>query len=696
MARPEQRIHTSIAALVVGLGAFLLFAMQPIVGKYLLPWFGGAPGVWSTCLVFFQILLLGGYLYAHLITTYLTGWQQKVAHLSLLALTALALPTDLAAHQPAIEAAGQPVRAILMILVQTIGLPYFVLATTSPLIQKWFSRRQQNPYRLYALSNLGSLGALLCYPVLFEPLLSRSAQIQGWSILCWSYLAIGAICTLQLAESKSQPTEAAGPLPAKVAAELSDHDLAAAFADTSNPPALDRMWWIVLPAIASMLLLGVTNKLCQDLAPFPMLWLLPLVLYLLSFILCFDHPRWYRPRLMMVLFPLGCAASLIDVIFDPKGGVPITAHLVIFNVTLFIGCMLCHGELARRQPQTTFLTHYYLSLATGGALGGMAIALGAPLLLRGYYELPITLLLCLAAALYSLAGRRADGQRGLGRLSRAYAAAWFGCLMTLSWASVELGRGEHFRNFYGVVSVVQGPWRDSTNLVRLLQHGQITHGTEFLSGPYTNQANTYYGPHSGIGRVLGAYPPGLPKKVGVLGLGIGNLGVYAQPQDTWVYYEINPAIIALAQNRFDELRKHPCQREILLGDARQTLARQPIQNFDCLIVDVFSGDSIPTHLLTKEAIELYCRHLKSEGTLALHISNRYLDLEPVVRRLADHCGLEMLVTKSLKNQIEPNETMSVWVTLTVKKSRDRERLRQPVWTDDYTAILPIVRWGGRE
>ena len=697
-----------LPALTIFLGAFLLFQIQPLMGKYLLPWFGGGPGVWTTCLLFFQTLLLGGYAYAHGLATRLSPARQGAVHLALLAVSLAFLPAiPDAGWKPA---GGEvPVTRILLLLTATVGLPYLVLAATGPLVQRWFSLAHPGtaPWRLYALSNAGSLLALASFPFVFEPLATRNALGWAWSA---AFVVFAGLCgTLAW---RMRRVAAASSLGGPASRPVADDPEIVPPTDIAQPSATDRLFWFVLPALASLLLVAVTNKICLDIAAVPFLWVLPLAVYLLSFILCFDHPRWYARRLWVALLVTGGGATA-RCLADTAVALPVQAG--VYVATLLAACMVCHGELHRLRPAPARLTGYYLTIAAGGAAGSIFVALLAPLFLADYRELQIGLVLLLyftgvlclihrsrslahgaalgllavtfvVPALQAVTGRgagewfsswaqqtfvfyreqapaiaaglvvlvvalRSGWRLGAGPWCRRMAALPF--LLTALLGTIFVMQARHdgaqvfaaARNFYGAYKVHVYNEQDLLGRCYLLSHGGITHGLQFTHFQYAGWPTTYYGAASGAGRVLRAETEG-PRRIGLVGLGAGTLAAYGLPGDVFRFYEIDPAIVDVARRHFSFLRRTPATVEIALGDARLTLEaelrRGESQQFDVLLLDAFSGDAIPVHLLTQEAVALYLAHLKPGGVLAVHISNRHLDLRPVVEGLARHHGLHFV------------------------------------------------------
>jgi len=757
-------------ALTIFTGAFLLFQVQPLIGKYILPWFGGSPGVWTTCMLFFQMLLLGGYAYAHATSRYLKPRTQAVVHVILLiaALTTLPItPND--SWKP--EGAGDPTWHILSLLAMSLGLPYLVLAATGPLMQEWFRRTTPgvSPYRLYALSNVGSLLALVSYPFYFETNFTRQAQagIWGWGLVAYvlfcGYCAYRVWRTPAAEAVRERATDSGAP----------------------RPTVVQRVLWICLPASASILLLAVTNKMCQDVAVIPFLWVLPLALYLLSFIISFDSPRWYSRFYYTIALVVAMVA--VSVALFQGADMPIVQQVVIYSTTLFIGCMVCHGELYQLRPHPAHLTFYYLMISAGGAVGGLFVALVAPYIFNNFYEVHLSLALTvLLLVVISLFGKAALSPRrwsvlfailavgavyGAGKatgvvagwvthhaghswgwLARAGALPerypWLVWLMAgavvvavgiarrqrprpIDWHrltcglmgtglvalvvalgvqinSTSSGALMSSRNFYGVQSVFENVDNGSEWRYYELLHGRITHGLQFAEPERAAMITSYFGPNTGLGLTLRNFPRQSNQRIGLLGLGVGTIAAYGKPGDYMRIYEINPAVKEIAEAPFSYVALSKAKIDVVMGDGRLSMENEAPQDFDFIIMDAFSSDAVPVHLLTKEAFEIYQRHLKPDGVILVNISNRYLDLRPVVENAANLFGLESLHIENEPDGYEEEEGGwwlygSTWMVL----SKNREFMsrpaltdlasppmatpnRIPLWTDDYASMFKIL------
>ncbi len=759
--------------------------MQPLIAKLILPWFGGSAAVWTSCMLFFQLALLGGYAYAHWLNGQ-TGRRQTIVHLTLLVLSFLSLPI-----LPSVwwkpHGGEDPLLRIIGLLAATVGLPYFLLASTSPLLQSWYSRANGGamPYRFFALSNAGSMLGLLTYPVLIEPYLTSGEQAWMWST---SYVAFVAVCALVAWRAASGVIQEQ-----PVAANAAD-------AEASAPEWRDYFVWMGLAACASALLLAVTNHLTQNVAAIPFLWVLPLSLYLLSFILCFDSDRWYNrwlfTRLAAVAVPgIAIAISNEDVrgrieavgnnLPAFKGAISSVSNisdlklaLAFFSVTLFVLFMVCHGELARRRPAPRFLTSFYLMVSVGGAIGGLLVGFAAPYFLNGLYDLPIIVSLTAFLLVYLLWHERGKNATNTSFLDEPYdnivigvmtaalvlfiavrlVAAKLGSPVFLSqpflngpWDSTVMlsiagvialyvlwrGRGsidEGFvmsviaaglavgitgflardtynsvrhsqvlvRNFYGALRVYDEASDGSWGTVRVLRHGTIDHGEQFLAPQHQRFATTYYSTNSGVGLAIQKLQTYGPINVGVIGLGSGTLATYARPIDHYTFYDINPLVPGIAQTQFHFLDGCMAPHEIVLGDARLSLEREKSKQFDVLAVDAFSGDAIPVHLLTRQAYALYWRHLKPDGVLAVHVSNRYLSLGPGVALAAAETGKQAMMV-SIDADDEKEVAASDWVLVSSRKGFfDQPEIKgadvkiTPIpglrtWTDDYSNLYKILR-----
>lgn len=691
-------------AWTIFLGAFLLFQVQPMIGKSILPWFGGGAGVWTACLLFFQVALLAGYAYAHGLASLWNGRRQIVVHLLLAAGSLLWLPMGVSRAWLERAQSQDPTLGVMLILGASIGLPYFVLSATSPLMQRWFAAAHPgaSPYRLYALSNLGSVLALVSYPFVLEPGFPLGVQARFWSVVYGGFVLGLAWCGLGLWRGAGALSTAAasGEKPGEVdPAEF-------------RPTPMTTLYWLALAATGALMLMSATNFLTQDIAPLPLLWVLPLALYLISFIICFEYERLYNRWVFIPL--LAAAVFLNNYMFHAEERLPLWASASICLLALFSICMVCHGELARAKPAPRRLTFFYLMVALGGALGGLTVALLAPLIFQDFWEYHAGLLLAWLLALIALMRTRPHagamiGRRGVAILLVLPLAALAASFVIAVWAdraSAILIR----RNFYGSFRVEEISVGGTG--IRRLRHGTTLHGSQFMLRAQQWRPAGYYGQFSGMGVAIRHHPlrtSGQPMKLGVVGLGAGTTATYVRAGDHLRFYEINPTIVDLAQDYFTYLEDARARGtvDIALGDARivleRELAQQGAQGFDVLAIDAFSSDAIPVHLLTREASDAYWGHLKADGILAIHISNRHLDLLPVVFALAEHAGKKAIVVGDPGREVIHATNRTNWALLTGNEAflnapevRDAmsyvaEETGPPrLWTDDYASIWSVL------
>ena len=670
----------TLYALTIFTSAFLLFLVQPIIAKQILPWFGGSAAVWTTCLVFFQFLLLAGYAYSDWTTRKLSAPRQVALHIVLLAASLASLPIMASADwKPAGD--EDPTWRILGLLAATIGLPYFLLSTTGPLAQAWFARTfpAGTVYRLFALSNFGSLLALVSYPFAFEPWITTAAQSWGWSA---AYVAFVALCAASAAYS----------LRGRSAADAHE---AVTVPNAGPPPApRDYAAWVLLSAMGAFMLLAVTNHITHDVASVPFLWILPLTLYLLTFILCFERRGWYQRRIFIgPLLVIVCA--LAWALHEERGIMDIKEAVPLNLVGLFVMCMFFHGELAARKPAPRFLTSFYLMVSLGGALGGIAVGLVAVKVFNTYYEFGVGLVVTLLiAAFVTRLMRSAVPMLALAAVGFTgyHVYAYIGYLAKDTRVMT--------RNFYGTLRVKDIGADGETDAVRRLMHGVIMHGEQYLAPARRGEPTTYYGATSGVARAIKALD-GSAMRVGVVGLGTGTLAAFGRPGDIYRFYEINPQVVDIANREFTFLGNSSAKIEHVLGDARLAMEREPPQDYDLLVIDAFSSDSIPVHLITREALAVYLRHLKPGGVIAFHVTNRFLHLAPVVKRIAGEHDLHVAL---ISDDAEDSDLARTdWALVT----RDPDLLERPgiaqyageiesipglqVWTDDFNNLFQILK-----
>jgi hypothetical protein len=675
-----------IYACTIFLSAFLLFLVQPIIAKQILPWFGGAASVWATCLVFFQTVLLFGYAYADWSTRKLQPRQQAWLHTGLLAFSLLLLPIIPGVQwKPGGEDGQDPALAIIGLLTATIGLQYFLISTTSPLMQAWYWRKFQTgvPYRLFALSNFASLLALLSYPVAIEPFLTLAAQSISWSV---AYGAFAVLCAFTAFVS----ARAAGTAPVRT-------DIAETTAGAADlPPAmLDRIMWIALSAMGSCMLLAVTNHLTQNIPSIPFLWVVPLSLYLITFILCFDHPRWYQRPLF-----LAAVAIVVPAMAWNSASLDLWVAAPLFAVGLFICCMFCHGELYLLKPGPRHLTTFYLMISVGGAVGSLVVGILAPSLLPGYFEVGITLIACVV-----LLTIRAWKFRHWAGAIGGIIVIGTGLVVARNTRDYMADTRVMMRNFYGVVRTRD--FKDPTPF-RAMYHGAINHGGQLLEEHAKMEPTSYFGRTSGYGRVFASLPAEGQRRIGIIGLGAGAIAAYARKGDVFRFYEIDPQVAAVALREFTFLKDSGAVTDVILGDGRLSLEREKDQQYDLLAIDAFSGDSIPMHLVTREAMTTYVRHLKPDGVLVFQATNRFVDIAPVVERLAAEFGYTAVMVSdwpendgSRDNHYWVSSTDQIIVTKNKKileaeavKSVSRPLEARPgfrVWTDDFYNLVQVLK-----
>jgi spermidine synthase len=691
-------------AVCIFLSAFLLFQIQPVITKILLPWFGGTPAVWSCAMLFFQITLTGGYAYSNWLVKNLQSKKQSITHLILMGISiCLVITLWRIWPSPITPAASwkpvnisQPILYIFLLMTISIGLPFFVLSTNSPLMQAWFSHKNpgHSPYWLYALSNIGSLLGLITYLTLIEPMLTL--QWQGW-IWTGGYILFVIVTGYNsiLNMRRRQP-------PVSV-----ERDPLTSIMQKCKKSS--QSLWILLSACASLLVLAVTSQITQEVAVIPFLWVLPLSIYLLSFVLAFSSQRWYHRGIFTILFLIGTGGWLF-VLFNPLSNFII--QICIYSFLLFATSMICHGELYALRPQPFLLTRFYLMVSIGGAIGGFIVNLVAPTIFRGYWELYFGFsIVWILLAILSI--------RGIG----TKAGFWYSILVggmaivvTIVVISMMInsssGNSYIHRNFYGVVRVKQMEIEESQKRANVLVHGSTVHGFQFLESDLRDSPTSYYTEESGVGLAILNNPHyGSGMRVGVLGLGVGTLAAYGQPGDQFRFYEINPEIVDLANGKggyFSFIKDSQATIELIVGDARISLEKEINErlenNFDILVLDTFSSDSIPVHLVTMEAFDIYLQNLATDGLIAAHISNERLDLRPVFWQLAQFYNLEMVILENPTMKADPAAFKSVWVLLT----RNTKLFEAPalansvvpmvgfntnirLWTDDYSNLIQILR-----
>jgi MFS family permease len=681
--------------------AFLLFLLQPLIASYILPWFGGSSAVWTTCMLFFQLALVAGYGYAHLSVSLLSTRAQAGLHVALLVLAVAMMPiipTD--SWKP--TSVDDPSWRILALLAANVGLPFVLLASSSPLLQAWSYRlrRDVEPeriYRLYALGNAGSLLALLLYPFLMEPLLGRASRSMTWSASFAAFALLSAACAVFVWTRGS--LEIVDPPRPK--SKKSKKRRAKRNARYSTPYAT-RVLWLLLPATASLLLLAVTHQISQDVAAIPFLWVIPLAIYLISFMLVFDSDRWYRRAIFLpALIPaMGGGLALLAL----SGSTPIVAQVLGWAAVLMVCCMVCHGEVARSKPPAERLTGFYLTISIGGALGGLTAGLVAPLVFDLYLELHLGMWLTCVLGLIAFA-------RDVKSPSWTRRASWVWATIVLAGLVLTLGLGADIdrsrrqaisigRSFHGVLRVDHFAKGTSMEAVALT-HGRTAHGLQFMAPNRRRWPTLYYGWSSGAGLVFRHHQPERPRRIGVVGMGAGTLSVFARASDTRRYYEIDPAVSKIALANFTFVSDSPAETEIIIGDARTSLEREESNAFDMLFLDAFSSDSIPVHLLTREAFDLFAHHLSNDGVIVANISSAHLDLEPLLRGLADHLGMQARSVHSAADGAW-GVSSAHWMILSnndalfehkeiAAASSISDTPRRVLWTDDHANVLGAFR-----
>jgi hypothetical protein len=745
------RILFSVTAL---LGAFLLFLVEPMFARMVLPLLGGAPAVWNSCLVFYQVALLVGYLYAHAVSRR-PARQQAVFQIALLAAAAVALP--IAVHGGgAPPASANPIGWVFRILVVSLGLPFVVLATTGPLLQRWFAslgpRTDGSPYSLFAASNIGSFVALLGYPFLVEPLLRLRQQSVTWTAGYALYALLMLLCGAAL--WRANPDLSASPPPVPTPAPARGRRARATSADVQDEddPWAKRLHWLGLAAVPSSLMMSVTTFISTDVGSIPLLWVVPLALYLLTFVLAFAERQLIPRRVVTWLFPIAVVLVVALVIAPPV--YPLTMiglHLSAF----FVVSLACHLELAASRPPAEQLTEFYLWLSAGGAVGGLFNALIAPLIFVNPFEYPLAALsacLLLPEALGTTTSPRSQ-LRTVGTLAMTAVpvtlvallvmfvqrfdaripadtftryAIIFGppCLAAFVMRRTPLRMGIALaavvvsavfvrfdsrmpihleRSFFGVHRVL------FSGRERVLLSGTTNHGAQSIDPALACEPLTYYSRGGPVGQLFAHLAATAPvSRVGVVGLGTASMAAYASPGQTWTFFEINPVVERIARDPdyFTYLRDCAPTARVVTGDARLMLALQPDAAFDVLVLDAFSSDSIPVHLMTREAMQLYVRTLAPHGVIAVHVSNRYLELAPVVGATAREAGLvsmtELHGPTEEQHRISAEISPSRWVLLARSRAdfgaltadsrwESLDEVDGPVWTDDYSNVIGVLR-----
>lgn len=689
-------------ATTMGVAGFLLFQVQPMLAKYILPWFGGAATTWIVCMLFFQMALLAGYAYAYALTRPMTASQQAIAQIILLLLVLALLPITPAESWKPTDA-GDPTWRIVALLAATVGGPYLVLATTSPLITRWFANiaPQSNPSQLFAISNFGSFLGLLSYPFAFEGLLSTGAQTRLWSIAFALYAALFAICAFVAWRAPAATIANGG----------------ATMPSRDKPLEAGRIArWIALGALASILLLATTNQITQWSAVIPFLWIAPLALYLLSFVLAFGRQhggdiRWYALAFLIL-------AAIVLVAGRPDTPTRFVTDFALHIVTLFAGCMVCHVEVVRLQPGPRQLPAFYLALSIGGAIGGLLVALGAPLIFSDYREFPLVLVaIALLSAAILWRDRAAHSFAWLRPASALGAVAFVAGLSLMLWR--EIGQAsdivDRARNFYGVVSIVRDKMDDPEEASLVMRQAGVDQGSQYFKAERRLEPACAFNEDSGLGKALRfnarrRADPNAPLRIGVLGLGAGMVAGLGKPGDVMHYYELNPAVLDLVNKHFTFVRDGKAKTDVALGDGRLTMERelkaQGSQKFDVLVINAFRGASPPMHLMTAEAYETYLAHLAPDGVLAVNFELDTFEIAPLHRGLAQRFNIGVRWLETVDSEADCGDGVS-WALYTRDNAfwnvpdiraatspwRDKSESTL-LWTDASSNLMSIVNWSG--
>ncbi|HEY8069851.1 MAG TPA: fused MFS/spermidine synthase [Burkholderiales bacterium] len=682
-------------AATVFASAFLLFLVQPIIAKQILPWFGGNASVWTVCMVFFQLVLLGGYAYADALSRRLAPRAQAIAHSVLLAASLAFLPILASeAWKPAPDT--EPALRILLLLASTIGLPYFLLSTTGPLVQSWFARSfpSGTVYRLFALSNLASLIALVAYPPVIEPAFTLQSQSYAWSAL---YAVFAVLCACSAWKA------AGNPVAMKDFSSKKNEGT-----EQSAPRASDYALWLALSALGSLMLLATTSHITQNVASVPLVWIVPLVLYLLSFILVFDvtgargRSGWYSRKWGLPLLGI-LLLAMSWTLYDNLGVMKIRYAIALYCAGLFVACMFCHGELAAMRPAPRYLTRFYLMVSIGGAAGGLFVGLIAPRVFHIFLELPIALIAC--GALAALLTWRTAREPAPGGLAYAVPVVALAVTGVVAWhvyqyvAYIGTNAILMTRNFYGVLRVKEYDRGDDGKLTRALVHGVINHGWQYVDPATRAQPISYFGPGSGIAKALDFYN-GRPRRVGIIGLGVGSFTAWGKTGDYFRIYELDPEVVKIAREQFWYLPDAKARIDVVVGDGRLNMELDPPQNFDLISVDAFSSDAIPIHLLTREALQAYRRHLAPGGVIVYNVTNRFVNLPPLLKLVAEAEGMKVLLMEDDPTDEKYSGTSYVLVSdnpnfLADQRFADASDI-EPIkglqtWTDGFNNLFKVVR-----
>lgn len=661
-----------LLSVTIFLAAYLIFQIEPLSGKIVTAKFGGSAGIWSVCLLFFQLVVLAGYVLTYLFCR--LKLKLQVTLYAALAIASLGLvklpPPELWMPVPGVE----PACSLLLLLIGNLAVPCIFLASVSGMLQKWFAQlKLGDPYPLYSISNTGSLGALLAYPTLVEPRVGLAQSLDHWR---WFYVAtiglvvLSALIAWLFAKEEQEDIEVSQNEPA---------------------PSLTSFFvWLCLSALGSVALLVYTTYLTQDIAPVPLLWVVPLSIYLVTFILCFATSQFYNRKILLLFAPV------LLVVEPCLRSFPAADILAVLSI-VFLICMICHGELALRKPDYHYLPLFYLAVALGGALGGVFVNLVAPSVFDSYVERGLLgwCIVALTVKAFWKDDLRFFSHRWLDAaaiVTLVYSLALLDLTFLLKPGKVTVWQK---RNFYGCLSVIS----DADRIA--LVNGDIIHGSQYRDKALRFIPTQYYARSSGAGLIDDFWRkkhPGCRLKYGLIGLGAGTMAAYANPADSVVFYEIDPKVKEAAQRYFSYLSNCRGSVSILDGDARVTLSAQTPQNFDYMLVDAFNGDAIPVHLLTKEAVNIYLNHLAPDGILLVHISNKFVNLEPVLANVSEQLGLIAQYIRSPNGryvaisracQAELSEVeQKFFPELTIEPARGSKTVG--VWTDDYSNVYAIL------
>lgn len=681
-----RKLDFLILTCMVFLGALLLFGMEPLVGRLLMPFLGGVAHVWITCLMFFQAMLFIGYLYAHLFAKRLGIW-----HLLLLTLPLMNLPLQMDTSPDP----NAPILNILAILLYHVALPFAVLSTTAVVAQSWFTDssigRDHEPYPLYAVSNAGSLMALLGYIFVVEPLLGLKMQSIVWAILYVTYIFIVVAAWFIIRPNRDRHhISVSGKEPVHLKKTIS---------------GTSYLKWLLLSSLPSALLLSVTNYITLEIGSFPLIWVAPLALYLGSFVITFRN-NGGAPKFFKTHWPEFLLLSFLYYLAGPASWLAVIGNVTI----LFIICLLAHGTLYEERPPSVYLTNFYLTSAFGGWIGGAFISLLAPLIFKGLYDYPIVLILCAAVFWWCRDKSFINFWSKVSLSERVLRTSFIGIIFiligVLGWQSLKENTIFRHRNFYGTFRIIDEiPYGEYLDGMRILWHGRTGHGSQLLNPELHMIPTSYYYIGSGVSDVFDMIPS--PRKIGIIGLGAGCIATYARPSDRVTYFEIDPDNENIARKWFTYLDDCKGKVDIVAGDGRLSILKNKgdIKEHNIIVVDAFTGDGIPTHLLTKEAIEVYLNHLSPKGFLVFHISNRYYDLRPVLKSVSTELNLCGAVNDPYNKSLKGYQSVSFYVAL----ARDSKQLKPLLargwklfsendglknispWTDDHINVLALLR-----